>query len=77
MKAVARKAAVHLGIDYRDARFIVAHMGGGSVSAHAGGRMIDLYNSDKKVRSRLNAQGIPTLELVDLCFSGKYKRVYC
>ncbi len=76
MKAVARKAAVHLGIDYRDARFIVAHMGGGgSVSAHAGGRMIDLYNSDKEGPfTSERAGGIPTLELVDLCFSGKYTK---
>lgn len=76
MKAIARKAAARLGKAYSDARLIVAHMGGGgSVSAHVGGRMIDLYNSDKEgAFTAERAGGIPTLELVDMCFSGRYTR---
>ena len=45
MKAVARKHAETLGKRYADCRFIVAHIDGGvSISAHAGGRMIDGNN---------------------------------
>jgi butyrate kinase len=41
-KAVARRASGELGIDYADARLIVAHLGGGiTVGAHLGGRVID------------------------------------
>ena len=74
MKAMARKAAAGLGVNYQDARLIVAHMGGGgSISAHVRGFMIDLYNSDKEGPfTSERAGGIPTLELVQLCFSGKY-----
>ncbi len=76
MKAVARKAAAELGKTYAEARLIVAHLGGGgSVSAHLGGRMVDLFNSDKEgpfVAER--AGGLPTLELVELCFSGRFTR---
>jgi butyrate kinase len=37
--------------------------------------MIDLYNSDKEGPfTSERAGGIPTLELVDLCFSGKYTK---
>lgn len=76
MKAVARRAAAELGKAYADARLIVAHLGGGgSVSAHLGGRMVDLFNSDKEgpfVAERAGA--LPTLELVDLCFSGRFTR---
>lgn len=76
MKAVARKAALQLGITYAEANLVVAHMGGGgSISAHMGGRMIDLYNSDKEGPfTAERAGGIPTLELVDMCFSGRYAR---
>ena len=41
-KAVAKAHAASLGRDYRDCRFIVAHIDGGiTVSAHEYGRMVD------------------------------------
>jgi butyrate kinase len=41
-KMVARKHAEKLGKDYRDCRFVVAHMGGGiSVGAHKDGLVVD------------------------------------
>ncbi len=41
-KAVARRAAAELGIDYAGSRLIVAHMGGGiTVGAHLEGRVVD------------------------------------
>lgn len=76
MKAVARRAAADLGRSYDRYRIIVAHVGGGgSVSAHAGGKMIDINNSDKEGPFTAERAGaIPTLDLVDLCFSGRYSR---
>ncbi len=74
MKAVARKAATDLGRSYEQCRVIVAHVGGGgSISAHAGGRMIDVINCDKEGPfTAERAGGIPALDLVSLCFSGQY-----
>lgn len=74
MKAVARRAAADLEGSYERCRMIVAHVGGGgSVSAHADGRMIDLINCDKEGPfTAERAGGIPTLDLVSLCFSGQY-----
>lgn len=74
MKAVARRASADLGRSYDRCRIIVAHIGGGgSVSAHAGGKMIDINNCDKEGPfSAERAGAIPSLDLVDLCFSGEY-----
>lgn len=76
MKAVARRAAADLGRSYDQCRIIVAHVGGGgSVSAHANGRMIDINNCDKEGPFTAERAGaIPSLDLVDLCFSGRYSR---
>lgn len=67
MKAVARKAAQHIGKKYEEARVIVAHLGGGSsISAHLDGRMVDLYNSDKEGPFAVErAGGLPSHELAE------------
>ena len=72
MKMVAKKAAQQLGKTYAESRLIVAHLGGGgSVSAHVGGKMVDLYNSDKEGPMAIERSGgIPSIELMELCFSG-------
>ena len=45
-RGAARQAAMRLGIRYRDARFLVAHMGGGiSMGAHDMGRVVDVINA--------------------------------
>ncbi|HNV35091.1 MAG TPA: butyrate kinase [Bacillota bacterium] len=74
MKAMARRAAGDLGRKYEDCRMVVAHMGGGgSVSAHADGLMVDLNNCDKEGPfTAERAGGLPTLDLVELCYSGRY-----
>lgn len=74
-KAVARVFALSIGRKYEDLNLIVAHMGGGiSVGAHKNGRVIDVNNA-------LNGDGpfspersgsLPSGQLADLCFSGKY-----
>mgnify|MGYP003759335255 CR=1 FL=1 len=76
MKAVARRAAADVGLEYGAARVIVAHIGGGgSVSAHADGRMIEINNCDKEGPfSAERAGAIPSLDLVELCFSGRYTK---
>lgn len=74
-KAIAKRHANITGKSYEDLNLIVAHLGGGiSVGAHRKGRVIDVNNA-------LNGDGpiaperagtIPALQLVKLCFSGKY-----
>jgi len=74
-RSVARLTARELGKDYKDCRFIVAHMGGGiTVGAHCGGRVVDVNNG-------LDGDGpftpertgsLPAGGMVSLCFrSGK------
>jgi len=76
-KAVARGYAQEIGKEYEALNLIVAHMGGGiSVGAHEKGRVID-------VNQALDGEGpfspersgtLPTGQLVNLCFSGKYTK---
>jgi butyrate kinase len=76
-KAVARGYAQEIGKAYETLNLIVAHMGGGiSVGAHERGRVID-------VNQALDGEGpfspersgtLPTGQLVNLCFSGKYSK---
>jgi butyrate kinase len=74
-KAVARMFAASEGKHYEDLNLIIAHMGGGiSVGAHRRGKVVDVNNA-------LNGDGpfspersgsLPSGQLADLCFSGKY-----
>ncbi|RWZ60136.1 butyrate kinase [Halobacillus fulvus] len=76
-KAVARRAAEDLHMPYREARLIVAHMGGGiTVGAHANGRVIDVNNGlhGDGPFSPERAGTVPAGDLVSLCFSGQYYR---
>ena len=75
-KAVAKRYARERGQSYNALRLIVAHLGSGiSVSAHKAGRMIDVTNSrEEGAFSTERAGTVPVMQLVDLCFSGKYTR---
>ncbi|HNY03174.1 MAG TPA: butyrate kinase [Bacteroidales bacterium] len=74
-KAVAREYARSVRKKYEDLNLIVVHLGGGiTVGAHYRGRVID-------VNQGLDGEGpftpersgtLPTMDLVRLCFSGKY-----
>ncbi|MBP5152535.1 MAG: butyrate kinase [Lachnospiraceae bacterium] len=80
-KAVAKRYAKEVGKKYEDLNLIVVHMGGGvSVGAHHGGRIIDVNNAldGEGAFSPERAGGVPTGDLVKMCFSGKYseKEVY-
>jgi len=73
-KATARRYAMEAGSHYEDMLLVVAHLGSGhTISAHAGGRMIDATNSrEEGAFSSERAGSVPAMELVRLCFSGRY-----
>jgi len=73
-KAVARRYARDCDERYESLRLIVAHLGSGiSVSAHENGLMVDVTNSrEEGAFSTERAGGVPVMQLVNLCFSGKY-----
>jgi butyrate kinase len=73
-KAVAKRYAKEVERPYESLRLIVVHLGSGiSVSAHQGGRMIDVTNSrEEGAFSSERAGSVPAEQLVNLCFSGKY-----
>jgi butyrate kinase len=74
-KAVARVYAASINRKYEDLYLVIAHMGGGiSVGAHQKGRVIDCNNAldGDGPFSPERSGGLPSGQLVDLCFSGKY-----
>lgn len=76
-KAVARRAAKQLGKSYEDCNFVVAHLGGGiSVAAHEKGKCIDVNNAlgGEGPYTPERAGGLPAFDLIDMCFSGTYKK---
>ena len=74
LKAAARRMARELGKSYKELNLIVVHLGGGtSVSAHCKGRMIDVNNASAEGPfTPERAGGLPSVELVKLCYSKKY-----
>lgn len=74
MKTVAKKWAAENNRNYNESNLIIAHLGTGiSVSAHCNGRMIDVNNAnDEGPFSPQRAGGLPSSQLMKLCFSGKY-----
>jgi butyrate kinase len=74
-KAVARTYAESVKKKYEDLNLILVHMGGGiSVGAHRMGRVIDVNNAlnGDGPFSPERSGGLPSGQLVDLCFSGNY-----
>jgi butyrate kinase len=73
-KAVAKRFAREKKRDYASLNLIVAHIGSGiSVSAHERGLMVDGTNSrEEGAFSSERAGGVPVMQLVQCCFSGKY-----
>ncbi|MFZ0282997.1 MAG: butyrate kinase [Bacteroidales bacterium] len=74
-KAVARAYAQSVNRKYEEMNLIIAHMGGGiSVGAHKKGKVIDVNNAlngDGPFTPERSG-GLPSGQLIDLCFSGKY-----
>lgn len=73
-KAAAKKAAEELGEKYENLNLIVVHLGGGiSVGAHKKGRIIDASHGIEEGPFSPDRTGnLPVLELIKLCFSGRY-----
>ena len=74
-RAVCRSFAGEIGRRYEDLRLLVAHLGGGmSVSAHDHGRIIDVISDDGGPFSPERAGSIPTLAVIEMCYSGQYTK---
>ncbi len=74
-KNVARRYAKSIRKAYEDINLIVAHLGTGiTVGAHKKGRVIDAnigFDGDGPF-SPIRAGGLPTGDLIRMCYSGKY-----
>lgn len=74
-KAIARRFAKEQKTSYESLDLIIVHMGGGiTVGVHKGGRVIDVNNGldGEGPLSPERSGTLPSGQLVDLCFSGKY-----
>ncbi|MCI9026038.1 MAG: butyrate kinase [Dorea sp.] len=73
MRAMAIKYAWKQGRKYEDLNLLVVHMGGGiSLSVHQKGEIIDSLGDDEGPFSPERSGSIQILEVLKLCFSGKY-----
>jgi len=74
-KAIARRASKDLGKPYEEVNLIVVHLGGGiSVGAHEKGKIVDVNNAldGEGAFSPERSGGLPSGDLMRLCFSGKF-----
>lgn len=72
-RAQAIRYAGQMGKKYEDLRLIVAHLGGGiSLSVHVGGRIVETIGDDEGPFSPERMGSVPALELIRMCYSGKY-----
>ncbi len=76
LKATARVTAAELGKKLEETNQIVAHMGGGiTVCAIKNGRMINVNHGQAEGPfTPQRAGGVPSLALLDMCFSGEYTK---
>ncbi|MBO4683972.1 MAG: butyrate kinase, partial [Desulfovibrio sp.] len=74
-RAQAIRYAASIGKKYEDLNLIVVHLGGGtSASVHQKGSIVDSVGDDDGQFSPERAGSFPSLEIVRLCFSGKYTK---
>ncbi len=76
-KATARSHAKKVNKPYNTLNMIVVHLGGGiSVGAHRKGRVVDVNQAigGEGAFSPERSGTLPTIDLVNLCFSGKYSQ---
>jgi butyrate kinase len=73
-KAVAKRFAREQGRTYAELRLVVAHLGSGiSVSAHEGGKMVDVNVAGQEGTFAMDRSGgLQIQKVIQLCFSGKY-----
>ncbi|WP_282125918.1 butyrate kinase [Marinifilum flexuosum] len=78
MKMTARKIAVQQGIAYEDAKYVIAHLGGGiSIASVEGGKITDVNDALMGMGpfSPNRAGAIPTRGIMNLCYSKPRKEV--
>lgn len=72
-RAMAIRFAQDHDMDYEKINVVVAHMGGGiSLSAHKKGVIVDSIGDDDGPMSPERSGAAPLLEVLKLCYSGKY-----
>ncbi|MCK7533450.1 MAG: hypothetical protein MZV63_21665 [Marinilabiliales bacterium] len=74
-KQLHRIYAASVNKKYEDLNLIVAHLGGGiSVGAHRKGKVVDVNNAlhGDGPFSPERSGGLPSGQLADLCFSGRF-----
>ncbi len=75
VRMVAKKAAKELKKPYDDCNFVIIHLGTGiTVATHLKGQQVDSTNANEDGPFSPQRTGaLPTIPLVEMCFSGKYK----
>jgi len=75
-KIAARRFALAEGKKYEEINVVVAHLGGGiTIGAHRQGRVIDCtHGLAEGPLTPERAGALPTMELLDLAFSGKFDK---
>lgn len=75
-KAVVKRLSEEVATPYPELNLVVAHLGGGiSVAAHKKGSVVDVNNGlEEGPFSPERAGSLPTLQLLDLCFSGTFTK---
>jgi butyrate kinase len=75
VRMVAKKTAKKINKPYEKCNFIIVHLGTGiTVAAHLKGKQVDSSNANEDGPFSPQRTGaLPTMPLVELCFSGKYQ----
>jgi len=74
-RAVSIRYAESIGKKYEDVNLLVTHLGGGiTVGAHCKGKIIDSLADDNGPFAPERAGSVPLLDLIDMCYSGKYTK---
>ena len=74
-RAVSIKYAQSIGRRYEDMSLIVAHLGGGiTMSAHLKGKIVESLSDDNGPFAPERAGSVPLLDVIELCYSGKYTK---
>lgn len=72
-RAVCKKAAEDMGIEYKEGNFIAVHLGGGtSINVHSDGKIIDCISTEEGPMSTERSGSISYLDIIPMCFSGEY-----
>lgn len=75
VRMTAKRAARELGRPYSECNFVIIHLGTGiTVASHLHGKQVDSSNANEDGPFSPQRTGsLPTIPLVELCFSGRYQ----